>query len=103
MNRFDIDINGYWKVIVYCNCNLNENILGFTKSIMDKKLSLVLISKIFIFEDFFDTVIHEFKHVQSHICKYYNIKEDGEDAAYLIGYLTKIFFKKIKSFIGVLK
>ena len=96
MSRFDINVNNYWKVIIYCNCTLEESVLGFTKTNMDRKLSIVCIGKTFVFEDFFDTLIHEFKHVQSHICKYYSIPEDGEDAAYLIVYITMKFFEKIK-------
>lgn len=96
MSKFDIDINGYWHITIYCNCVLDNGVLGFTKTNMDKKLSIVCIGKTFVFEDFFDTLIHEFKHVQSHICKYYNIPEDGEQAAYLIGYITRNFFKQFK-------
>jgi hypothetical protein len=39
------------------------------------------------------TLVHELKHVQSHICEYYNVSESGEEAAYLIGYLTKLIFQ----------
>jgi len=35
-----------------------------------------------------NTIVHEAKHVQSHICEYYNVPEDSEEAAYLIGYIV---------------
>ena len=33
--------------------------------------------------------MHEAKHVQSHICKYYGVEEDTEKASYLIGYIIQ--------------
>lgn len=44
-----------------------------------------------------NTIAHEAKHVQSNICKYYNIPEDGEQAAYLIGYLAMEMYKSFRS------
>lgn len=35
------------------------------------------------------SLVHEAKHVQSHICKYYHVEEDSEQAAYLIGYIVQ--------------
>ena len=98
ITKFDINVDGYWDVIVYCDCILENGIKGFTKTDMDKKLSIVCIGKTFVFEDFFDTLIHEFKHVQSHICEYYNVPENGEQVAYLIGFLTHRFLNKIKKY-----
>lgn len=43
--------------------------------------------------------IHEAKHVQSHICSYYDIPENGEDAAYLIGYLVQRMYKMFSKII----
>lgn len=65
----------------------------------DKRQSIVAIGKTYSGDNFFNTIIHEAKHVQSHICKYYNVKEDGEKAAYLIGYLTMKMFRCFKHLI----
>lgn len=43
-----------------------------------------------------NTIVHEAKHVQSNICKYYHVPEDGEPAAYLIGYLTMKMYHSFK-------
>lgn len=43
--------------------------------------------------------MHEAKHVQSHICKYYDVPEDSENAAYLIGYLVQRMHRVFKSII----
>lgn len=99
MIRQDIDINGYWKVIVVYNVYLGKPDTGFTHTDFDKKRSIVGISYSTSKEQFFNTAIHEAKHVQSHICKYYNIKEDGEKAAYLIGYIVQKMYSILKCFI----
>ena len=76
---------------------------GFTFSNSDYKMSIVCVGPSSDVSQFVNTAIHEAKHVQSHICSYYNIPEDGEDAAYLIGYLVqrmyKMFSKIIKQYV----
>lgn len=99
MIRQDIDIHGYWKIIVVYNAFLNDVNVGFTYTKPSKRLSIVGISKSTSEEQFFNTLVHEAKHVQSHICKYYNVPEDGEDAAYLIGYIVQQMYKVFKNFI----
>lgn len=91
-----IDINGYWKIFICYNLNLNELDSGFTVTDYSKKLSIVGIGATTSKAEFINTIVHEAKHVQSHICKYYNVPEDGEDAAYLIGYLTMKMYHKFK-------
>lgn len=62
---------------------------GFTFSNPKLKVSIVYISPVTSKAEWFNTLVHELKHVQSHICEYYDIDESGEEAAYLIGYLMK--------------
>ena len=88
MVRQDIDINGYWLVIVCYDVQLGEVNSGFTHTDFGQRRSIVGIGKATSVDQFFNTVIHELKHVQSHICKYYGVDEDSEDAAYLIGFLA---------------
>lgn len=38
---------------------------------------------------FINTIVHEAKHAQSDICKYFKVKEDSEDAAELIAYIVQ--------------
>lgn len=76
---------------------------GFTFTNTDYKMSMVCIGHSTDISQFVNTIIHEAKHVQSHICSYYDIVEDGEEAAYLIGYLVqrmyKMFAKIIKKYV----
>ena len=67
---------------------LRKKNTGFTFSNTDYKMSIVCIGRSTSVSQMVNTIIHEAKHVQSHICSYYRIPEDGETAAYLIGYLV---------------
>ena len=62
---------------------------GMTLSIEDLRMSIVFIADATTPSQFWDTAIHEIKHVADHIVKHYNVDWDSEDAAYLTGYLTK--------------
>lgn len=99
MIRQDIDLNGYWHIIIVYNVYLGQINAGFTHTNYDKKLTIVGIGKSSSKEEFINTIAHEAKHIQSHICQYYNVNEDGEDAAYLIGYLIMKMYNKFKNYI----
>ncbi len=82
---------------------LTKENTGFTFSNSDYKMSIICVGPSSDVSQFVNTAIHEAKHVQSHICSYYDIPEDSEDAAYLIGYLVqrmyKMFSKIIKQYV----
>lgn len=62
------------------------------------KTSIVYISDATSSDQFVNTAIHEAKHVQSHICAYYNVNESSERAAYLMGYLVQKMYKMLRMF-----
>lgn len=82
---------------------LTKENTGFTFSNSKYKMSIVCVGPSSDVSQFINTAIHEAKHVQSHICSYYDIPEDSEDAAYLIGGLVqrmyKMFSKIIKQYV----
>lgn len=80
-------IRDYWSVAVCYDADLGEINSGFTRTDFSKRLSIVCIGIADSRAEFLNTIVHEAKHVQSHICRYYGVPEDGEGAAYLIGYL----------------
>lgn len=96
MIRQDISIDGYWDLIVCYNVYLGQNNAGFTHTNFRKKVSIVGIGIADSKKQMLNTIVHEAKHVQSHICKYYKVPEDGEQAAYLIGYIVMEMFKYFK-------
>lgn len=89
MIRQDIDVEGYWKIIVIYDAPLGRKDVGFTYTDPSKKISIVGIAATSSQGELLNTIVHEAKHVQSHICDYYNVPEDGERAAYLIGYIVQ--------------
>lgn len=99
MTRQDIDIKGYWKIIVIYNAYLGDTDVGFTQTDFNKRRSIVGISPTTSKEQLLNTIIHEAKHVQSHICRYYNVAEDSENAAYLIGYIIQKMYEGFKKYL----
>lgn len=99
MIRQNIDVNGYWKIIVLYNVWLGKYNTGFTHTDFAKRRSIVTISPTTSEEQFLNTVVHEIKHLQSHICRYYNVDEDSEEAAYLIGYIAQKMHKYLIEYI----
>lgn len=69
---------------------------GMTYSVLDRRESLVVISNATSREQFVNSLAHEAKHVQSHICKYYHVSETGERAAYLLGYIIQLMYSYLK-------
>lgn len=75
---------------------LRKKNTGFTFSNSDYKMSIVCIGEATNIGQFVNTAIHEAKHVQSHICQYYDIEEDTETAAYLIGHLVHRMYEMLR-------
>lgn len=76
----------------------NKN-TGLTYSNSDYKMSIVCISQTTSARQFVSTAVHEAKHVQSHICAFYDIPENGEDAAYLIGHIVSQMYRMVSKVI----
>lgn len=68
---------------------------GVTFSNDKYRMSIVCIAEATDAGQFVNTVVHEAKHVQSHICAYYNVNEDTEQAAYLIGHIVRRMYKMV--------
>lgn len=79
---------------------LNKKNTGFTYTNESELISIVSINCAKNASQFINTIVHEAKHIQSHICSVYNVNENSEEAAYLIGYIVqqmyKVFSKIIK-------
>ena len=91
MRSFGMTTNRAKKAI---NILSNYN-TGMALSIKDIKMSSVFISKATDNTQWWDTAIHELKHVADAIVDYYNVQWDSEDAAYLTGFLTKELVKLV--------
>lgn len=71
----------------------NNTGLSFTNT--DLRMSLMCISDATSADQFVNTAIHEAKHIQSHVCEYYGIKQDSETASYLIGHIVQRMYKML--------
>ena len=67
---------------------------GMTVSDENLKMSAIFISNATSLSEWWSTAIHEIKHVADAIISYYDVDWNGEDAAYLTGYLTKQLVEK---------
>jgi len=121
MTRQVIDVDGYWKVIVYYNVdyNLFEYIItdlekiaakggaiykiytmmhskqakAVTYSNSNKHISIVLFNTHDTLDDYINSIVHEAEHVKQAMLMEYKIEDKGEPPAYTIGYLVKEMWK----------
>lgn len=119
-----INIDNYWKVVVYYNINYNlfdyiikdlnklntntKTIINIYKNMFTGKAKAVTISSIKYkrsvvlfnthksFSDYINSIIHEAEHIKQAMLKAYNVDDKGEAPAYTIGFIVmKMLTKKI--------
>lgn len=124
MIKRTINIDDYWEVIVYYNIDYNlfhivskdlaqigcsartiETIYnrmskrlakGVTVSNVDSCTSVVLFNTHKSVEDYVNSIVHESEHIKQSMLEAYNVKDEGEEPAYTIGYIA---MKMMKIFI----
>lgn len=69
---------------------------GLCYSNYRRKESVMVIAKTSSAEEFFNSMIHELTHLQSHVCDVYHLAPTGEDIAYFTGDLSMQMYPKIK-------
>ena len=110
-----ININNYWKVIVYYNIdynffnyvendllyygtpvesikriyhNMRTNAKAFTYSNDKYRVSIVGFNIHFDKYHYINSIVHEAEHIKQAMLDYYNIPDEGENAAYTIAYIA---------------
>ena len=110
-----ININNYWKVIVYYNIdynffdyikfdllkystpvekikhiyyNMRHTAKAFTYSTNKHRGSIVGFNIHTNKYDYINSIVHEAEHVKQAMLAYYNIEDEGENAAYTIAYIA---------------
>lgn len=111
-----IDIDGYWKVIVYYNVNYNlfhiiekdlykinctdYQIDSIYNNMINKRAKAVTISSIYYktsivlfnnhnsYIDYINSIVHEAEHIKQSMLDAYNVEDFGEAPAYTIGYIA---------------
>lgn len=68
---------------------------GYTYTKFGEHLTVVLVSHATSYDELYDTVQHELKHVVEHLCSYYGIDPKSERAAYLQGEIARNMYKAV--------
>lgn len=68
---------------------------GMTLTGFNERMSVLFVSGATSDAQWFDTLIHEVKHVVEHISEYYDVDPKGEPAAYLQGEIGRQLFPVI--------
>lgn len=80
----------------YENLSSGELNTGLCYSNYQKRKSVVVISKTTTADELFNSTMHEFKHLSSHIAKACDLEETGEEIAYATGELAHDMWKHVK-------
>ena len=127
MIRQQFNVEYYWEVTVYYNldCNLFYRVarelgnLGFsadsiaevywnmktgyakavTCSNVHKHQSIVLFNPHLSEADYISSIVHEAEHVKQAMLFAYMVEDEGEPAAYTIGYLVMRMYEVFKDFL----
>ena len=110
-----INVDNYWKVIVYYNVDYNffndivyelrrididydviddiyENLIYTVKaatcSSYKYKTSIVLFNNHKNSYDYINSIVHEAEHIKQHMLSAYKVLDEGEPPAYTIGYVA---------------
>lgn len=62
---------------------------GFTFTTDEERLTLIFVSRATSAEQMYDSIQHELKHAVEHISKYYRVRSQSEEAAYLQGEIAR--------------
>lgn len=79
----------------YENMMADKKNTGFTYSNYRNRESVMVVSKTTSAAQFFNTTMHEFKHLSSHIAKACGYDETDEPIAYIMGDLAELIYPDI--------
>lgn len=68
---------------------------GYTYTKFGEHLSIILVSHATSYDELYDTVQHELKHVVEHLSSYYGVDPKSEMAAYLQGEIARNMYKAV--------
>lgn len=121
MIKQSFTIDGYWEVIVYYDLDYNlfymiaekltdigfssKNIKSIYQTLSTGKAlaatcsnpkyltSIVLFNTHRTKKSYINSIVHEAEHVKQAVLKHYDVEDEGEDAAYTIGYIVGQMYK----------
>ncbi len=57
--------------------------------------TIIALSKVTSYMEFFNSITHELQHATAHVCKAFSISYDGEQAAYIQGEIGEELYKGV--------
>lgn len=121
MIRQEIDVDGYWKVVVYYDVDYDlfdviaDELLkaglsrpglntlyskmssGRAKAVTfsneEERVSVVLLNRHRSLTDYVNSIVHEAEHVKQAMLRGYDVDDEGEEPAYTVGYLVGRMWK----------
>ena len=90
-----IGCNGKNLARAYANLSAGELDTGLTYSSGEKRTSVMVISNTSSAEEFFNSLLHEMRHLEEHICEASGIEPYGEPVAYLVGDLAREIYPTV--------
>ena len=127
MIRQIINVDNYWRVIVYYNIDYDlfyyiskdleaittpvEEIIAIKQTLQSRKAKAVTCSNIKYktsvvgfnyhcsYYDYINSIVHEAEHIKQAMLKAYDVLDKGEPPAYTIGYIVMKMLKVFHSFL----
>ena len=125
-----INIEDYWKIIVYYNVDYNlfdyilkdfhkvrannDLVIRIYYTMYNKKAKAVTVSNKYLnrsvvlfnkhkdYRDYLNSITHEAEHIKQSMLAAYNVNDEGEPPAYTIGYIVmKMLTPNIIKLIGI--
>ena len=95
-NLYNIGCDSERARQAYENMIADEKNTGFTYSNYRNRESVMVVSKTTSAEEFFNTTLHEFTHLSSHISNGMGYEHTGETIAYIVGDIAREIFPDIR-------
>ncbi len=103
--RTESDLNEVYEALLASGCSdgkarracmvLSRRDNGYTFTNFEDHVTIMCIGKATSAEQFFDTLVHELKHVTEHIGEYYGLDPQEELSAYLQGEVGRQMFPAV--------
>lgn len=94
-----IGVNEYQYIDAQYNLTSRNLDRGLCYSNYDGKVSVLVISDTSSPEQFFNSFLHEIKHLERHIERTFGIDPYGEEATYLTGKIGQLMFPKARYYL----
>jgi hypothetical protein len=93
---WEIGCDGEYARRAYENLSVSELDTGLTYSNSACRETVMVVGMASSAEEFFNSLLHELRHVEAHIASACHLNPNGEEVAYLCGELGRSIYPKVK-------